>query len=273
MLKTYMPYAEAYDSPHIKHLIATVSVVKRRQLGRAIKAYLKSTEEFHQLLRKSLGYRFRSIFVIEPHYQEETCTYNIHTHYGVLCHVNLKKIIYYWNMAHGVLPRGFTYEDFMINYSREPEFKKHLYIVKYPTEKGKPVFKSKFKAFLEYATRRRVEQAQTMPLADFYRHILNRQLLRRIGFNKEYLAIVTKIRKEQSEKLGLPDGYFTFWVGNYDITYKPDRIEAHFKRRYTMNPYDEAEMVSFKSHCMRIFKDILDERDIKPEVKQLMIRV
>jgi hypothetical protein len=234
-METYKPYFDVHNAPHIRHLIATLPVIPRGDLGHELPIMLKNVSRFHEKIRKSLGYPFRSILVIEPHYQSDTDSYNFHVHYGIFSMVDIRTFRKLWCRAHG--------DD-------------HL-IVKWPQRFGRPEYKTHKYAFLEYATRRRVQQARTMPTEDYLRHLVNRQLLKRIGFSKEYLALVTTLRKLEDEESQLPDGYAEHYLGNADVRIDRERLEQHFRERYRVIRAEEADITLVKTMLFKAFRDAL----------------
>lgn len=236
LMAKYKPYFDAYEKPHIRHLIATTPAFPRGELETNIKLFFDNIKRFHEMLRKEYGYPLRTVFLVEPHYQTETDSYNLHIHYGIFSHVDIRKFRNLWCQCHN-----------------NPDL-----VVKFPQRHGKPVFRTRKGAFLEYFTRRRAEQARRMPLSDYFAHVKNRQLIRRIGFNKAYLAMVTTIRKAQQNDEKLGEENMLIWLGNYDTRIKFERIEAEFRRRYGLNPDYDEEIGSLKAHVRRIFRGLSD---------------
>lgn len=239
LMKTYKPYFDAHKSPFIRHIICTVPVVKRSELEGFINPFLDNIKRFHEELRKNLKYPFTAISFIEPHYQPETDTYNCHVHYGVFSLVNIKSLRDSWCkvMHDGSL------------------------VVKYPQKNGKTIFRTRKYAFLEYVTRRRTQQARKVPLSDYYGCLRSRQLIKRIGFSKVYLAMVTTIRKAQQV---LPDTQVEIFLANYDSRLKFERLEAEFRRRWALIGPERDDTVSFKSHVRRIFREIVESMPYRP---------
>lgn len=239
----YKPYFDAYPSPDIRHIICTVPVFSRSDLARNLDFYLINIRLFHEKIRKVLKYSFRAFCLIECHYQKQKDTYNFHCHYGVFNAVDIKTLRKFWNQ---VWRRGGL-------------------IVKYPEKDGKPRAMVKKYAFLEYVARRRVQQPRTMPLEDFYAHIRHRNLLKRIGFNKEYLAVVRNLRNNSE----IPDGWKEFFIGHVDISYDLSRIEAEFRRRIPL-PEDEIwDKCSVRQVHSRLLKDLVEEFPIVVKQKTL----
>lgn len=236
LMETYKPYFDAYEKKHIRHIICTVPVVKQEEVEQAIDDFLQKQQKFHESLRKTLKYPFRAIVATECHYQEKSKTYNIHSHYGVFSHVNIRNIKKQWCKV----------------------WNDDTLIVKYPNYKGRPVFKTKKYAFMEYATRRRVAQPFTMPLQDYYAYIRDRQLIKRIGFTKEYLAKVTTLRKEQKKLNSLPDGFIEVFAGKFDITIEFPELVRRFKQKYEMNTDFDEDIITFKTHIRRLFDEVIE---------------
>lgn len=197
---------------------------------------LQRIKNFHELTRKRLKYPFRAFLVIEPHYQEETETYNMHVHYGVFSLFNIRTFRNLWCKAWD-----------------NPDL-----IVKFPSFKGKPVYKTRKYAFLEYMCKRRAQQARAMPLRDYYDYVQKRQLLKRIGFTKGYLAKVTTLRTTEDRMSKLPDGFSEKFLGACDSTYDFSRLEVYFRRRYNDLWLEERDVSTVTSMGMRVFKDIVE---------------
>ena len=248
LIHTYKPYFDAYQKKDIRHIICTTPVVKRSELANALSTYMENIKRFHEKIRKTFKYPLQAIMVIEAHSQGDT--YNLHSHYGIFTHINIGDFRKAWCAV----------------------WNNDNLIVKYPQRGTRPVYRTNKYAFMEYATRRRIEQPFQVELTDYYAHIRHRQLLKRIGFNKVYLAKVTTLRKEQKKLNGLPDNYTEYFLGNYDITYKFTEIEAHFRRRLAMCPDPENEMISFRSHVAQIFRSVLEnDSSIKPQLEQITL--
>lgn len=250
LMKTYKPYFDAHDKEYIRHIIATVPVIKRSELDAALKVYLVNIKRFNEKIRKLIRYPFQAFILIEVHYQKNTDSYNLHCHFGVFSLINIRQFRKLWCDVHG----------------------NTKLVVKFPCYRGKPQYKTRKYAFLEYVCRRRVQQARAMPLEDYYRYCKKANLLRRVGFNKVYLAKVTTLRKEQDRLNGLPDDYKQYFAGNYNLTYDFTRIEAEFRRRYEEMLCNEGDISSPKKLVGRAFKDSIGVgKPQKPVIKQLVL--
>lgn len=235
LMQTYKPYFDAYSSPWIRHIICTVPVISRSELCKSINIFLTNVKRFHESIRKTYRYPFRAVLGIEAHYQPDTDTYNLHVHYGVFSMVDIRRFRSTWCKV----------------------FSDESLLVKFPQNRGKTRYRVRKGAFLEYVTRRRAEQARRMPIEDYILYLQNQQLIKRIGFNKAYLALVTTLRKAEEEKNKLPDGYSQIFAGNFDITYDFTRIEPLFRRRYEQIWESERDILSSRSMVFRAFKDAL----------------
>lgn len=243
LMEKYKPYFDAYPEPHIRHVICTVPVIPRSELSNAVAKMLKNVQRFHESMRKTLKYRFRALLIIECHYQRVSDTYNFHVHYGVFNLVDIRAVRKQWCRV----------------------WENDSLIVKYPFKHGKPCSKIKKYAFLEYMTRRRVQQARTMPLEDYYSHIRHRQMLKRIGFTKEYLAVVTTLRKNEIENK-LPDGYFEVYLGDIPMEDKLSVYLEKFRDRYRQNYDLESDIHSVKTIARISFKDVLHDIESKHNI-------
>lgn len=223
----YKPYFDAYEDEHIRHVICTTPAFSRDEFAQNVELLLNKVRRFHEKVRKSLKYPFRSILNIEPHYQEDTDTYNFHVHYGVFSMLNIKTIRDFWCDVFGP---GLT--------------------VKFPQYKGKVKYKVRKYAFLEYITRRRVEQARRMPLEDYFLYLRKRNLIKRIGFNKEYLAVVTTLRNKNE----LPDGYVEVFLGSVMKTDELPVILLLFKELYKVEYDENCDIKTVKTIAYQAFQ-------------------
>jgi hypothetical protein len=233
LMKTYKPYFDVYKEPHIRHIICTVPVVQRKDMRLEIGLMLDNVKKFHESIRKSLNYPFRAFLVIECHYQKDSDSYNFHVHYGVFSMIDITRFREHWLKA-------WARDDL---------------IVKFPAPNGKPVYRTKKHAFLEYMTRRRVQQARTIPLEDYYAFIKGRQLLRRIGFNKAYLALVTTIRKAERETELTSE----IFLGKIDTKLDFVRIEALFWRRSMTMGVESKDILTDKARYTGLFRLVCEE--------------
>lgn len=206
----YRPFFKyGTNDPYLTHLIFSYPSFLRSELAVQLPILIKQTSVFFMLVRKSYKYYFRAVVLIEPHYQPETNTYNFHMHAGIFNFCNRERLKALWDKAfHGD------------------------YVVKYPVnpKTGEVKYKVKKYAFLDYVAKRRSEQALTVPVEDYYFTLRDHQLVRRIGFSKRRLALIAKIRKENS---GIPDGFIAlrpFFIPiTWDISWFKDRFRTHFE--------------------------------------------
>lgn len=263
LMKTYKPYFDVYEKPTIRHLICTVPVIKRSELGDKITNLLENVARFHERIRKNIDYKFRAFLVIECHYQRVSDTYNFHVHYGIFSAIDKAKIAYQWNRAFGHI------QKMSLSKFKQLTKEKKTLIVKFPTDKkNRPIYKTHKYAFLEYMTRRRTEQAYIMPTRDWLSYLRGRNLLKRIGFNKGYLALVTTLRKSEEQTHGLTDGLREIFAGTYDITLDITRIFSHFKLKYEQIRNEDRDLVSIKTILKRCLDYAIEQESIKRKYKQ-----
>lgn len=187
------------------------------------------------LVRKSYGYYFRGVVLIEPHYQPDTDSYNFHMHAGIFNYCNREKLKTLWDKAF-----------------------QGDYVVKYPVDSktGSIKYKVKKYAFLNYIAKRRSEQALTVPVADYYFVLKDHQLVRRIGFSKKRLALISRIRKENS---CLPDGFVAlrpfFIPMTWDISWFKDKFRTHFEAIMS----DRGDILTVKTASFLAYMDTKDD--------------
>lgn len=250
LMATYLTYVdnEIYERNWLRHIIATSPSFPRHELPERIDQLLNNVSRFHKAMNRSINYPFVAIALLELKHQEDDDTYYFHAHYGVLVNVSRRKMQEVWSRTWGM--------DL---------------VVKWPDKDGipgNPVYRTSKSAFIEYVTRRRAEQGLTVPKEDFWKHLQGRQLLKRTGFTKRRLAIVTRIRQRNKKTDELPDGYFQLWCGDIPIEWEITRFEDIFRRRYRESQNCERELITFTSIVFRAFKDSVREYRSKEEDKK-----
>jgi len=242
------PYLDdrVYPRRTIRHVIATSPELASSGLAQGLNNYLEKTKRFHEKLRKSYGYAFNAFVLIEPKYHKDRQSYTIHSHYGILSFVKFAKFRELWLKTWG----------------------RNDLVVKFPSWHGKPQFYTKKWAFLEYATRRRVELPLTMPARDFFGHLMHRQLLRRIGFSKSITRIMNTIRKNYTMDRDLPDGWERVYLGKLSKDLDLSHFGERYRESYDLIHAENSDILTSKDIARDAFKRACNPESYEEHIRE-----
>lgn len=184
----------------------------------------------------SLGYPFRAIPLIEVKYQPDKDAYHIHSHYGCLTHLNIHKIRKLWNQAWLTPVKGEG--TLTVKYPRKRD--KHGNYIPNTAEYQTPKTE-----FIRYISEARVKQPLRVPQEVYFHILKNRQLIKCIGFSKDYLATVTTIREKQQKEFLETHVYLCTFPIEKDLTQFRDRFRYHFNKLFS----DPSNSLSPAENC------------------------
>jgi hypothetical protein len=238
LLEKYLPYIDdkIYPQWWLRHIVATTPTFPRSELPNRITECLENAKKYHEKMRKE-KYPFRALCLLELKYTKSDDKYYFHIHYGVMTMVNIKVMRDNWCKVWN--------QDLVVKFVQD--------------KNGNPVYKTRKYAFLEYATRRRAQQGMVIPPIDYWAYLSKRQMFKRVGFTKLYLATVSIIRKTDKDFNSLPDGWSRVYMGVIDINWDIDKFLEIYKTKFRENCPSSWEVFSLSCVCFQSFTDAVEE--------------